>query len=281
MNLYSNYSSLQAAVNGTADGDILQLPANPIAITAPVTITKRISIQGTNKDVSLITVPAGQDGLVISAEAVVHFSGFGLVGTYQTGSGALIRMESAYGNSIFRDLNLLYGFDQLVIQPSGSTHLVDGCWCQQYMHSGITVAGGDDHSIISCTIDSGQPNAVGILYSGTGGGLRINNTKVLGGEMSVMVSFASNMADGDFLITGCSFENATYGVFITAAQGAAFGNILLTGNEIAASQYALASFPTSTGNWIRNFLTTGNMFSGKVSVAGVSSGYTNTGNVVI
>jgi hypothetical protein len=111
------------------------------------------------------------------------------------------------------------------------------------------------------------------------GGLRIHNSKILGGNVSLYVNFATNMADGDLFVTGCSFDNANYGIRIQS-QGGPFANVQITGNDVFAAKYAIVGFPSRSGHWLTNLVVVGNTLLGAVFLDCVIKSTIIVGNVI-
>jgi len=89
-----------------------------------------------------------------------------------------------------------------------------------------------DSSISNCTfLTTRGNNAYGIVQN-SGGGLRIENNKILGGGYGYCLSLTPGDTTCDLFLIGNSIEGQAYGgaAFVHSGSGV-FLNVLITGNE--------------------------------------------------
>ena len=103
-------------------------------------------------------------------------------------------------------------------------------------------SGAGDFSIsnnyINTGLSSGNRNGI---YQASGGGLRIQGNKILGGVSGIVLEYAGSVASGPLLINGNSIENqVTYGIYLSSATQT-FGGIIISGNEIGQVLTAIAT----------------------------------------
>jgi collagen type VII alpha len=149
---------------------------------------------------------------------------------------------------------------------------VHACIFQNFTQSGLWIEnqnnGDSGDSVISnCYFqhNGAQGSLVGsgvLQYSS--GGLKIIGTKFNGGSYGYQ--YLSQLTTTDLMIAGCSFETGQIaGISIT--QGAAdttFGNVVISGNEIAQD---LGITMTSPTHWLSQVAITGNVIGGATGIA--------------
>jgi hypothetical protein len=111
--------------------------------------------------------------------------------------------------------------------------------CYNYSAVGILVdntnVADSGDSFISDTFLSTTISTGTAIQQNASGGLKITNTKLLGGANGYVLSFTGNMTTGDLLIDNTSIENMTgFAVFLGRTSGAnTFGAIVLNNLQIA------------------------------------------------
>lgn len=157
-----------------------------------------------------------------------------------------------------------------------------GCNVINYYHYGVNiqntaVTDSGDQCISDCFFNTALTNpsnsdCYGINYQ-SGGGLKLTNTKILGGNYGLVVSFGASASTSDLFISNCSFESggngtiAGYAIFIGRVAGSSgFGNIVIVGNEFG--------FPNGVNiglNGVTNFVA-GLVISSNIIVSGLAAG---------
>ena len=110
-------------------------------------------------------------------------------------------------------------------------------------------ADAGDSTIEACLIGGGATTAIGINFQSSGG-LRIINNKFLQFGTQILLNQASGTNTSDLLITGNSMENAYTSAITLQSQGggAAFANVLVTGNQFELTSASNTSNALYTTN---------------------------------
>jgi len=145
----------------------------------------------------------------------------------------------------------------------------------------LTNADGGDQTITN-SVFSGQPSGGHIVYC-SGGGLKISNCKMNGGNCAIycMPDPGALAGFGDFFVTGCSIEGCTYGIIFQRSPPphGTFGTICITGNEIGATQIGIWARDDGGGNWLQLVSATGNVLIGPTGMRWeIGNGIIATGN---
>ncbi len=186
-------------------------------------------------------------------------------------------------DSILRDLfviNANIGVSAVRCARFNWDHIVmEGCQAASAYVRNLTNADGGDQTIVN-SVFSGQPSGGHILY-GSGGGLKIANCKMNGGNCAIYCSPdpGALAGFGDLFVTGCSIEGCTYGIiFQRGAAHGTFGTVCITGNEIAG-QIAIWARDDGGGNWLQLVSVTGNVIIGPTGMRWeIGDGIIATGN---
>jgi LysM repeat protein len=139
--------------------------------------------------------------------------------------------------------NMPIGFNLL----RASFWKIRGCNALNYLHWAVNIANNflndeGDSSISDCVFNTavdGDSQQAGVNYQSSGG-LKVTNTKILGGMNSLVVSYDGATSTSILLLANNSFETnpalGGFGVFIGRVSGSgSFGRIFITGNEIAGA----------------------------------------------
>jgi len=115
-----------------------------------------------------------------------------------------------------------------------------------------------DSTIEKCLLTTTVNTAVAV-FQRSSGGLRIINTKIIGGAIGYQMALASGANTSDLLITGCSIEGQVTAGITLARAGASgiFGNISITGNQVAGAPTFFSVNDTTPG-WLTNVAIVGN-----------------------
>ena len=115
-----------------------------------------------------------------------------------------------------------------------------------------------DSTISQCTFNSA---AVGV-YQVSSGGLKIENSKFLGGNYGYFMNAApASKPVADLLIVGCSLENMTTSAisFNFQSGSVAWGGIVINGNQFGSNAYGITASDSS--GKLSGITITGNNFS--------------------
>jgi len=99
----------------------------------------------------------------------------------------------------------------------------------------FSVANGD-FLIQGNTINTGQAsgNRYGIQQV-SGGGLRIQNNKILGGTVGYVLAYTNSTQNGPLIITNNSIENTNTAAIYLGSTSGIYGGIVISGNEIGVT----------------------------------------------
>jgi hypothetical protein len=211
----------------------------------------------------------------------------------------------AYVNNVLFSQNYFAG----LLMQNSIQYSVSNCHFINYSDAGFTsedIANPDsgDATIYGCVFNTARTsgNRNGIVWK-SGGGLRINNNKFLGGQNGILGLISYNTAAADLYIIANSIENMAYaGINLARAGGytGTFGGVFIHSNNIGNDVYNIYSsnagyttfniagntFYTDKNNTVHigldgtdNSLITSNVFdasSGLTGVNGISIGSNNT-----
>lgn len=227
--------------NAVAAGCPLVLPSGTGLINSPISVSGTTRILGQGRNLTTVKV-GGVTGFAVNTNAPVEFEGFALTGSgTHTGISVTAPSGTMNCNSLFRDLlfsNLYIGIDF----QNAANWTVNRCefvfgtgWAGLQVANSANVDAGD-----SCVSDItywavGNANAIGIVQRSSGG-LKISNSKFVGGAWGILLDLAANAHTSDLLIGNCSLENQTsaaIGLLADVPQGA-FGNLLIHGCQFAS-----------------------------------------------
>jgi hypothetical protein len=295
--------ALQAGISAAAgvNAPISLNPAATYRISSPLAVsTGALTLYGAgiqSGSTIALTSPT-QDGLQITTTVASHVSYMNFVANY---GSTLFNVGGSYIRSSNHDIDILdhlemqYCFD-CITTASPAFHFESNYLQGTDILMSITSPG--DATINNNDIDPVQTPGgvvgVGVEATGDASGLRIVNNKFNAGNPGYGIAVAINdtVSDGDLLINSNSMEGWTIaGVSVNRTGSVSFGNIAITGNEIASSA-ALARdiyFPNTTGGWLSGVTITGNILdaglegvdaeavAGIVIAANVISGATGVG----
>jgi hypothetical protein len=231
--------NFQAAIN--ACGGVLFIGPGTYLISAPLTVPAPIYLQGFGQQ-SIIRVPQSVwAGLNVTAPQSVIFKDFAMVGDVNvTNWSSLINMTPIIGfNQASRFTNLYLANGGIAANfANAAWWVMDNCFLNQPCQIGLNVGNssfpdaGDStfcNGIISCPI-GGQAYAINQVSSG---GLRIVNSKVLGGIHGYMLQLAAGAATSDLIVVANSFElNGNDHLAGLSKDIGHFNNVVVVGNQM-------------------------------------------------
>lgn len=172
--------------------------------------------------------------LVIDTVGEVDITGLTIF--VQVPGGACITVQGGNTGTIFNRVRLVSAYVGINFISAQSWHIQE-CSFSEYTYRALEIAdvatpdAGD--SEISGSTFSTSRAATGI-YQTSGDGLRIENTKILGGIVAYQLQ-ASPGALGDLFIVGCSIENQIWGLLIFGP----YANVIISSNELVQTQYSI------------------------------------------
>lgn len=184
-----------------------------------------------------------------SGSAIPVFGSFSIYGALAKSSGSALRFNASSGQLAYPYINNV-GIQNVAggirFTNTGQFAICGGCNIINYAASkGIWIENTNDpdfgdSSISDCFLNTSVPtgSTYGIWYRSSGG-LKVVNTKILGGDSCFVMGFNSASKNvADLLIANCSFENALqYGIFLGRDSGAFnFGTIKIADTEIGCAQ---------------------------------------------
>lgn len=159
-----------------------------------------------------------------------------------TGAAFLFAPSPATGNEVqYSNFSNIF----IINIPSGisftaaSKFVLDNVKIYDYSVNGVlidntNVADSGDSFISNCFFSTTISTGIAVLQHASGG-LKITNTKMLGGADGYILAFNGNMTTGDLLISNTSIENMTgFGIFLSRTGGTnTFGAIVFSNLQIA------------------------------------------------
>jgi hypothetical protein len=180
-------------------------------------------------------------------------------------------------NSLIRDIAMInpdIGIKTINIERFTFDHLImDGTWATDLYLQWVAVPGSGDSGVINSTFSSGNVDAHITVLSG--GGLRIVNNKMNGGNIGVKVTPNQlTQSISPLFIQNNSMEMQNYNILIGRSAGVteAVGNVVITGNELYSALFGIqlqASTTNPATPWVSGGAVSGNFF------------YTNSGGTAM
>lgn len=173
------------------------------------------------------------------------FRNFTILGTLSKTSGAALRFNASSGELAFANMTNM-GIQNV---PNGvwftnSSHWVlTACNIVNYSLDGIHIentnnSDSGDSSISDTYLNTAVPggSTFGIRWLSSGG-LKVVNTKVLGGNSGFVVAFTGTSNTADIFISNSSFENMNnFGIFLGRNSGTShLGSVLINNCEFAVN----------------------------------------------
>ena len=306
-------AAMQAAHN---TGNVIYYPTGSYKFTSITMATGGIIGDGPQQT---ILYPSQTTGNVIVCSSVPDaigpvFQNFQMQPLNVMTSGTLLTIKCsnpanvttyAYVNNVLFSQNYFSG----LLMQNSIQYSVSNCHFLNYSDSGFIsedLANPDagDATVYGCVFNTARPsgNKNGLVWK-SGGGLRIENNKFLGGNNGILGLISYNTSAADLFIVGNSIENmANAGVNLARAGGYTgnFGGVYIHGNNIANDIYNIVSSNAGytginiSGNTFYSYLSnsvqvgldgfdtsiiTGNVFdaaSGLTGVNGIAIGSSNT-----
>lgn len=308
--------STSAMQNAHNTGKLIYYPAGSYKFTSITMSTG--GIVGDGPDQTVLT-PSGTTGNVIVCSSAPNsigpvFQNFQIQPLNTMTSGTLLTIKCsdttqvtsyAYVNNVAFLQNYFAG----LLMQNSIQYSVSNCRFLNYSDAGFTsedLANADagDATIYGCIFNCARTsgNRNGLVWK-SGGGLRIENNKFLGGQNGIFGLISYNTAAADLFIVGNSIENMAYaGIYLARAGGytGQLGGVYIHGNNIANDIYNIFSSNAGytginiSGNTFYSYLNnsvqvgldgfdnsiiTGNVFNaagGLTGVNGIAIGSSNT-----
>lgn len=188
------------------------------------------------------------DLITYTGTAIPVFGSFNITGSLTKTSGSALRFNASSGQLSY-PLITNVGTQNVaggIRFTNTGQFVIDGCNIINYAGSkGIWIENTNDpdfgdSAISNCFLNTSVPtgSTFGIWYR-TSGGLKVVNTKILGGDSCFVLGLNSATKNvADLLIDNCSFENALqYGIFLGRDSGTfGFGTVKIANTEIGCAQ---------------------------------------------
>lgn len=286
-------AAIQAAINtltsASFTGGVLFFPPGFYRVTAPLTITKGITVLGSGIGVAsgagnsggtvIRSTAAAGDVFTVSSEGAVVFNNFTIDSTVtKSANTAGIRLQGASGagtvnrRSKITNVNIVGMYDG-VVWNTASDIVMQGCVIQDYTNIGIYSKqdGGTDSGqslIEGCLIwDLNVGTSQACIRYDKGGDLKIVGNKLLGSDYGFRM-LLDDGPTGTLLFSSNSFEQQliTCAIFGQAVTGKEFANVAMVGNQFSVlspvnAQNAIAISAGISANWISNVVINGNVFN--------------------
>lgn len=201
------------------------------------------------------------------AQTPALFRDFTLSSSLSKTLGAGIRFNTGasilsfpYVNNV-QFLNLPTGIYFSTVQQ----FVIDACVFVNYSQQGIhientIVSDAGDSCISNCFFNTAVvTGATYAIWHRSAGGLKITNSKILGGNSGYVMGWIGGNGAADLSITGCSIEDTTaFGIFLGRDTGTgSIGSVMIVGNEIGCPN----GISTDTSGFILLMTITGNVFN--------------------
>jgi Pectate lyase superfamily protein len=232
-------ANAQKAINGC--GGILYIDPGVYFIPGGVKVSDSICLQGFGQQSAFKVPQSCPIGLDVQTTKSVVFKDFAIIGDANvTNWSILLNVAPSSGfNQASRCVNLYLACGGIAANMANAAWWVmDSCFINQPCQIGLNVGNwsspdaGDStfcNGIISCPI-GGQAYAINQVSSG---GLRIVNSKVLGGIHGLMVQLSPGVTTSDLIVVGNSFElNGNDNVAGLQRDVGHFNNVVVVGNQM-------------------------------------------------
>jgi hypothetical protein len=286
-------AAIQTAINlltsASYTGGILYFPPGFYRVTAPLTITKGITVLGSgigtasgagNSGGTVIrSTAAAGDVFTVSSEGGVVFNNFTIDSTItKSANTAGIRIQGSTGSgsinrrSKITNVNIIGMYDG-VVWDTASDIVVQGCVIQDYTNIGIysKQTGGTDSGqslVEGCLIwDLNVGTSQACIRYDKGGDLKFVGNKLLGSDYGFRM-LLDDGPTGTVLFSANSFEqqNIYCMQFEQAVINKVFANVAIVGNQFSVlspinAQGAINIIAGLSANWIYNVTIEGNVFN--------------------
>jgi hypothetical protein len=259
-------STIQNAINvAQLTGAELYFPPGTYQYTT-LSITGSIKISGAGRNATFFHQNSTTNvGIVVNTPSPVIFEGifFYPIGTPTAGAAISLTASTSNTESVFRDCS--FAGNYIGIETIAAAQwVVDSCYFSQYIATGIlvqntTTADSGDSDVVDCLFSSSGNSAQGILQYSSGG-LKISNTKFIGGGYGYLLQLAVGAATSDLLFSNCSLENHTVAAIDISRQGSSgtFANIVVNGCQFAPASGGIPmSFGDFTAGWLSGVVVNG------------------------
>jgi len=284
-------AGIQAAINAAA-GDVVYLPVGIYRITQPLSITATMTLRGANQVQSIILLDsATEDGIDINTDSPVYLSTFTMQSRSVQTSGAAIAVTGPSSNSIseFSHLTINGGYTGFCFIRAAWWR-IDSCFLNNNLYGAIVqnLANADsgDSSITNTTFITQRGNGAYGIIQYSGGGLRIENNKILSGGYGYCLSLTPGATTCDLFLIGNSIEgqSACGTAFVHSGSGI-FLNVLVTGNEFNKQNCPIEVLSFTSSPWLNGMEINGNTFTIQNGATAVSlngvQGPAVVGNTII
>jgi hypothetical protein len=233
--------AIQAAINDVqSQRGVLDWPVGFCKISATLNISDAITIRGKGRQSSGIRwTDDALTGISIKTDRGVVIERMQFSAPMTATNGAMIKVEgdtAANVLSIFRDNTFIGGFNQIQT-VSAYIWTIDTNYHYGYQNTAVIVQNTfnvdyGDSSIQNSIFSGGGPLSTSILQYSSGG-LRVTNSKLLGGLNAYRLYLSAGAVTSDLIFVGNSVENqiGTALQFGTAGGNATFANIVITDNQ--------------------------------------------------
>lgn len=251
--------------------------------SAALSVTAAIAIHGVSRDLSFICPSnTSQDAIDVNTNSAVHFSNFLINPLASPVGGVCINVTGPSQNqrSTFTDL-FLQGCFLAMNMNSAAIWKIDDLVCSAPVSLCIQVIIGGDSTIVNSTLSFTN----GIVFSPTTttGGLRVENTKIVGNGSGVGINLdlPAGSTSSDLIIVGGSIENMSSGILLQKGSGTSFVNVNISGVNF---ENTTCINTDSNAGWLAEVNVSGNICQinsgGPGMVFGAGTGVSAVGNTV-
>lgn len=206
-----------------------------------------------------------------------YFRDFTIEGSGSKTTGAALRFNAASGVLTYPNItNVQFSSIPTGVYTSNTAQFViDQCNFINYADKGVhiednAVSDEGDSSISNCVMNTSVPNGSchGIWHR-SGGGLKVSNVKILGGNNGYVMGWIGGTGAADLSISNCSFESpitSGFGIFLGRDSGTGgIGSVMISNSEMG--------FPTGIATDSSGFLTLISIDGNVLNVQGTTSSF--------
>ena len=281
-------AAIQAAITATQDSrGALYFPPGTYKVTSTLTITGSLRIYGEARYGTSITwTNTTLNVITVTTPNQVAFEGLTFTGPAVATAGAILTLTATANHnssSYIKNCTFVLGYNHIVT-TNAYVWVIDGCTFSAQVNYGVYVSNtfnvdAGDSSIINCVF-SGSTAGTAILQVSSGG-LKIKNNKILSGSYAYRMVLASGAVTSICLIEGNSIELQTTASIsaVTSGGGAAFTQLLVSGNQFAQTPKAVAL--NDAANFLKYISITGNTIALSSAASATGFSITNASNFIV
>jgi hypothetical protein len=252
-------AAIQAAIDSSGGGEVC-LPVGTYRITSTLNITKGVRIAGESQRRTVLK-PDCPNAILINTDEPVDLVRFCVFYPTHQGSGAAITVTGTTANcmSLFSELSFGSAY-------TGISFVRAAWWRIENCFFGDCMVGTMVQDQYNPDVGDGTiTNTTYLIRSGgtaitqtSGGGLRIENSKLLNGDYGYVLQLAAGKTTCDLFIVGCSIEaQRLSGVSLTNQGSGIFFHVIISGCEFELQNVPIQA-TTSTGKpWLWGMTVTG------------------------